>query len=344
MTTFPAWVLRPEEHADAAERGQNRVELEQWSLADLDEPPVTVRVEASSLNYKDALALGGRLGVARRLPLIAGIDLTGTVTTSEDPRFSPGDRVTLDGAGLGETLHGGLAGMARVPADQLVHVPEEFTAPQAAAIGTAGVTAAMAVTALERHGLVPDAGPVLVTGASGGAGDIAIALLARAGYTVVAASGRVDAQRSRLEALGAAEVIDRSELSSTTVPLARRRWAAVVDGAGGDVLAGALATVRTGGAVAAYGMAAGVRLETTVMPFILRGVSLLGIDSPHLRLPERQLVWERLAADLDPAVLDGLTTTIPLDRARDRAEELLAGHGTGRIVVRIPPEPDAPQA
>lgn len=344
MSTFPAWVLRQDETADPAERGENRVALEQWSLADLDELPVTVRVEASSINYKDALALAGRPGIARRLPLVAGIDLTGTVTASEDPRWSPGDRVTLDGAGLGETLHGGLAGMARVPAEQLVHVPEVFTAAQAAAIGTAGVTAAMAVTALERHSLEPEAGPVLVTGASGGAGSIAIALLAHAGYEVVAATGRVDAQRSRLEGLGAHDVIDRAELAATTAPLARQRWAAVVDGVGGDVLAGALATVRTGGAVAAYGMAAGDRLETTVMPFILRGISLLGIDSPHLDLPDRQVLWERLAADLDPAVLDGITTTISLDHARDSAEELLAGRGTGRVVVRVEHDPAAPSS
>lgn len=336
-TTFPAWVLRRTGDDGGRERDRGSSDpgavLEQWELSDLDDLPVTLRVEASSINYKDALVLAGRPGVVRRFPLVAGIDVTGVVIASEDDRWVPGDRVTLDGAGLGERLHGGLAGMARVAADDLVRVPPAFTAAHAAAIGTAGLTAAMAVLALERHGLDTEHGPVLVTGASGGAGSLAIALLAGAGYETVAATGRVDTQRERLLALGATDVIDRAELSATTVPLAGQRWAAVIDGVGGGVLAGALASVRVGGAVAAYGMAGGARLETTVMPFILRGIALLGIDSPQVDLETRREAWGRLERDLTPGVLDAITLSVPFESARDVAEDMLAGHGTGRVVV-----------
>lgn len=329
MTTFPAWVIREGERTNVAA-------LEDIELSALDDLPVTLRVGYSGLNYKDALALGGRPGVIRRFPLIAGIDLVGEVVESRDERWQAGDVVTLDGAGLGEDRHGGLAGMARVGGDDLIAVPDAFTPAQAAAIGTAGFTAALSALALERHGLRPGDGPVLVTGASGGVGSIAISLLSRAGHEVVAATGRVEQMRERLTELGASDLVDRAELEDKGRPLGRQRWAAVVDGAGGQILASALSTLRADGAAAAYGLAASTDLPTSVLPFILRGVSLLGINSVHVTPARRRQAWELLARDLDPAVLDSLTRTVDLADARDAAAELLAGRGTGRTVVRIP--------
>ncbi len=328
MTTFPAWIVR-EDGAGAT--------LEELDTALLDDLDTTVRVRYSSINYKDALALHGRPGVVRRTPLVVGIDLTGEVVASRHPRWKAGDVVTLDGAGLGEDLHGGLAGMARVAGDDLVAVPEVFTARQAAAIGTAGFTAALALLALERHGLAPTDGPVLVTGAGGGTGGLAVALLHHAGYQVVAATGRPDQLRDRLTALGAADVVDRRELETQTRPLGPQRWAGVVDATGGTVLAGALATLRHGGAAAAFGLAGGTRLATTVLPFILRGVALLGIDSVRTDPALRRAAWERLARDLDPARLDTLTRVVPLDQAKTAASTLLDGQGTGRTVVEVAP-------
>ena len=328
MINFPAWIVRDREGGVAATLEHVGTEL----LDDLD---TTVRVRYSSINYKDALVLHGRPGVVRRTPLIAGIDLVGEVVDSRNERWHPGDLVTLNGAGLGEERHGGLAGIARVDGTDVVAVPETFTPLQAAAIGTAGFTAALSLIALERHGLEPDDGPVLVTGSGGGAGSIAIALLSHSGYRVTAATGRPEQLRDRLDALGADAIIDRRELEAQTRPLGPKRWAGVVDAAGGPILAGALAELRPGGAAAAFGLAASAKLPITVLPFILRGVALFGIDSVHTAPSLRRDAWRRLSRDLDPALLDDVTRVVPLVRAKDAAAELLEGHGTGRIVVDI---------
>lgn len=328
MTTFPGWIVR--EHDDATTATLE--DLDEGVLDDLD---TTVRVTYSDINYKDALALHGRPGIVRRTPLIAGIDLVGEVVESRHDRWRPGDPVTLNGAGLGEQLHGGLAAMARVNGDDLVRVPDAFTPAQAAAIGTAGFTAALALLAVEGHGLTPDDGPVLITGAGGGAGGIAVALLSRSGYRVVAATGRPEQLHERLTGLGAAEVIHRKELEAQTHPMGKQRWAGVIDSAGGTILAGALSTLRHGGVAAAFGNAAGARLPITVLPFILRGVALLGIDSVRASPVLRRAAWERLARDLDPVHLDALTRVVALEQARSAASELLEGHGTGRIVVQM---------
>lgn len=292
-----------------------------------------VRVHSSSLNYKDALALHGRPGVLRTYPLIAGIDLTGEVIETSHEAWKPGDLVTLNGAGLGESYHGGLATLARVRGRDLVAVPEAFTATQASAIGTAGVTARLAITALEGNGLIPEDQPVLVTGANGGVGSLAIALLAAQGYEVTAATGRPEDLGDRLTALGASQVIHRDELLSTRRPLSSERWSGVIDGLGGDYLAGALAGVCQDGAVAAYGLAASAQLPTSVLPFILRGVSLLGINSVGVSAGMRQMTWDYLARDLSGELLDSLTVTVGLDQAQEAASELLAGRGLGRTVV-----------
>lgn len=330
MDTFRAWTVSTGDDGRGGEAA-----LVDLRPTDLDDLPVELEVVASSLNYKDALALGGRPGVVRRSPLVAGIDVVGEVTASRDDRFAPGDVVTLNGAGLGETLHGGLAAAARVPADPLVAVPRPFSAMQAAAIGTAGLTAALAVLALRDAELGPEDSPVLVTGAGGGAGSLAIVLLAACGWEVHALTGRPDELGAGLRDLGAHEVIARSELEGHGRPLRTSRWGAVVDGVGGQILAGALASLRDGGAAAAYGMAAGAELPTTVMPFILRGVSLLGVNSVTIGADRRAEAWALLAEHLDPARLDAITRTIPLADARDEAARMLEGAGTGRVVVDV---------
>jgi len=309
--------------------------LEQVDIDTLDDLDTTVRVWFSGINYKDALALRGRPGVVRRSPLIAGIDLVGEVVTSTHAAWAPGDIVTLNGAGLSEELHGGLAAMARVNGDDLVSVPEVFTPAQAAAIGTAGFTAALSLLALERQGITPDSGPVLVTGAGGGVGSVAVALLSRSGYEVVAATGRVDTLGDKLLALGASEVIDRDTVDAAGKPLGTPRWGSVVDSVGGAILANALATLKAGGIATTCGLAAGAQLATTVLPFILRGITLTGIDSVHTAPALRREAWERLARDLDPQLLDSVSRTVRLAEAQDAAAELLEGRGTGRIVVEI---------
>lgn len=329
-TTFPGWIVRKDDGASTA----TLEDLDDSILEDLD---TTIRVCFTSINYKDALALHGRPGVVRHTPLVPGIDLTGEIVQTSHPRWKAGDVVTLNGAGLGEEHHGGLAGIARVCGDDLVAVTEAFTPRQTAAIGTAGFTAALSLLALERHGLDPQDGPVLVTGAGGGSGSIAVALLASSGYRVVAATGRPDRLAERLSGLGAAEVIDRAELEQQTRPLGGQRWAGVIDSAGGSVLAGALATLQHGGVAAAFGLAASSHLPTTVLPFILRGIALLGVDSVRTEPALRQAAWERLARDLDPVHLDSLIRTVPLSEARTAAELLLAGQGTGRTVVEVTP-------
>ncbi|MBF4461436.1 MULTISPECIES: MDR family oxidoreductase [unclassified Rathayibacter] len=312
-------------------------------LVDRDEPDrahgdVSIAVEYSSVNYKDALALTGRPGVVRRTPLIAGIDLVGTVEYADGAaaeRFDSGDRVVLNGAGLGERHDGGLAERARVDSASLLRLPGAISADRAGAIGTAGFTAMLAVLALERHGLRAGEGPVLVTGASGGVGSLAVALLTRLGHEVVASTGRVDEHGTLLRQMGAAAVIDRAELHGGGKPLQTERWAGVVDSAGSHTLANALAQTRWGGTVAACGLAQGPDLPASVMPFILRGVTLAGINSVEAPRKLREEAWRRLAHDLDLALLDELTTTVPLAEAFGAADSLLAGRSHGRILVDV---------
>ncbi len=295
---------------------------------------VTLRVTHSTLNYKDGLALTGRSPVVRRWPMVPGIDLAGEVLESASPEWRPGERVVLNGWGLGETHMGGYAARARVEAGWLVPLPDAFSPAQAMAIGTAGYTAMLAVLALERHGLSPADGAVLVTGAVGGVGSVAVALLARLGWHVIASTGRA-AEADYLRALGAAEVIDRAELSAPGKPLARERWAAAVDAVGSHTLANVLAGTRRGGAVAACGLAAGMDLPASVAPFILRGVALLGIDSVMCPRPRRLEAWRRLAADLDPGKLTSMTRTVRLDEVLALAPRILDGQVRGRVVVTV---------
>ena len=296
---------------------------------------VALDVEFSSLNYKDAMALAGK-GIARTHPLVPGIDLVGTVSESGDERFSPGDAVVLNGDGIGESRHGGYATRARVRPDALVHLPAALTAHRAAAIGTAGFTAMLAVLRLEDAGLTPADGDVLVTGASGGAGSVAIALLAGRGHRVIASTGRVEEHGEYLRSLGAAEVVDRRELSEEPGrPLQSQRVAAAVDGVGSTTLANVLAQTAWGGTVAAYGLAQGPDLPTTVLPFILRGVTLAGINSVECPLPLRERAWAALASELDLALLDSMTTTIGLADAIPAAQQVLAGQVRGRTVVEV---------
>lgn len=306
-------------------------ELDDGQLPDGD---VTVRVAWSTLNYKDALAITGRSPVVRKFPMVAGIDLAGTVEASRSPAFTVGDAVVLNGWGLGETRFGGLAERARVEAEPLVKIPPPFDARQAAAIGTAGFTAMLSVLALERHGVAPAQGEVLVTGAAGGVGSVAIALLARRGYQVVASTGRTS-EAEYLRALGASRVIDRAELSAPGKPLGPERWAGVVDAVGSHTLANACAQTRAHGAVAACGLAGGMDFPVTVAPFILRGVALYGIDSVRAPPALRREAWARLASDLDPGKLASITREIGLAEALTAAADLLAGKVRGRLAVDV---------
>jgi acrylyl-CoA reductase (NADPH) len=299
----------------------------------LPEGDVTVSIAYSTLNYKDALAITNRSPVVRSWPMVAGIDGAGVVLESRHPAWQSGDRVVLNGYGVGETHKGCLAAKARLQGDWLVRLPEVFSPRQAMAIGTAGYTAMLCVLALERHGLEPGDGDVLVTGATGGVGSVAVALLARLGHRVVAATGKAG-EVDYLEHLGAAAVIDRAELSAPGKPLQKERWAAAVDAVGSHTLANVCAQLRRGGAVAACGLAQGSDLPATVMPFILRGVSLLGVDSVMAPLARRQEAWARLALDLDPALLETMTTEIALDGTIEAAQRLMDGKVRGRIVVK----------
>ncbi|MFF2050708.1 MDR family oxidoreductase [Leifsonia sp. NPDC058194] len=301
---------------------------------------VTVAVEYSDLNYKDGLAIGGRPGVARTSPLIPGIDLVGTVEKSDDPRWRPGDRVVLNGDGIGESHHGGLAERARVRGDALVRIPDAISSAQAAAIGTAGFTAMLSVLALERNGVDPEevrasGSSVLVTGAAGGVGSVAIAVLAGLGYPVTASTGRTDELSGYLTGLGATSIIDRAKLSDPGRPLQSQRWAGVVDAVGSHTLVNALAQTRYGGTVTACGLAQGADLPGTVLPFILRGVTLVGINSVEAPAALRETAWRRLATDLEEETLAAMTSVIPLAQAVPAADEILAGRLRGRTVVDV---------
>lgn len=299
-----------------------------------DEGMVTVAIDHSTINFKDGLAITNRSPVVRAWPMVAGIDGAGTVVASRHPAWKPGDRVVHNGFGVGETHKGCLATKARLKGDWLVRLPDAFTPRQAMAIGTAGYTAMLCVLALERHGVKPNDGDVLVTGATGGVGSVAIALLARLGHRVVAATGK-PGEADYLKKLGAAELIDRAELAAPGKPLQKERWAAVVDAVGSHTLANACAQTRYGGAVAACGLAQGHDLPATVMPFILRGVALLGVDSVMAPIARRQEAWARLARDLDPALLQAMTTEVGLGDAIAAAQQLMDGKVRGRIVVRM---------
>ncbi|MGP9538571.1 MDR family oxidoreductase [Brachybacterium sp. AOP43-C2-M15] len=308
-------------------------------LEDADESLLSGEVEldvlASGLNYKDGMALAGT-GIARTHPLIPGIDLVGRVTGSADERFSAGDLVVLTGDGLGETAHGGFATRARVRPDALVRLPAELSPERAAAIGTAGFTAMLAVLRLEDAGLTPDSGEVLVTGASGGAGSIAVALLAGRGHRVAASTGRVEENGDYLRELGAAEVLDRRSLSEEVGrPLQSQRFAGAIDAVGSTTLANVLAQTARGGTVAAFGLAQGPDLPATVLPFILRGVTLAGVDSVACPLPLRERAWDALAREIDVEQLDSLTSSIGLSEVIDHAERILAGQVRGRTVVEV---------
>lgn len=332
-TTFQAWWVDKE--TDASGTVSQTASVRELTDSDLMPGDTTISVEYSSINYKDALALCGRPGVVRTWPLIPGIDIVGTVESSESDGWTSGDTVVLNGAGLGESSHGGLAQRARVDGASLVRVPDALGPFRAAAIGTAGFTAMLSVLAVERHGIGPGDGPVLVTGASGGVGSVAVAVLARLGYEVVASTGRVDSQGEYLRSLGAAELLDRAELSDPGKPLQSQRFAAVVDAVGSTTLVNAIAQLHSGGVATACGLAQGPDLPATVLPFILRGVSLVGINSVHAPLALRRQAWSRLERDLDLSLLDAMTEVVPLSAARESAERVLAGKARGRTVVDV---------
>ncbi|MGD0141847.1 MAG: MDR family oxidoreductase [Rhizomicrobium sp.] len=316
---------------DGTTQTANEVEL---SLDDLMEGDVTIAVSHSTVNYKDGLAVTGRSPVVRKFPMIPGIDLAGTVETSSHPSFKPGDKVLLNGFGLSETHFGGYSEMARVKGDWLVPLPKTFSAAEAMAIGTAGYTSMLCVLALEDAGLTPAKGAVVVTGAAGGVGSVAVALLAKLGYRVIASTGRPE-EAGYLKELGAAEIIPRGELGGDPRPLSKERWAGAVDSVGSKTLANVIAATQYGGAVAACGLAQGLDLPTSVAPFILRGISLHGIESVYMPMPRRFQAWERLARDLDVKKLASMTQTIKLADVPKAAGDILAGQVRGRLVVEI---------
>jgi acrylyl-CoA reductase (NADPH) len=327
VATFKAIVI------DKSEAGQS-VGLTDFDEKDLMEGDVTVAVEWSTVNYKDGLAITGKAPVVRRFPMIPGVDLAGTIAASTHPDWKPGDRVILNGWGLGETRLGAYAENARVKGDWLVRLPASMSARDAMAIGTAGYTAMLAVMALEHHGLKLASGPVLVTGAAGGVGSVAVAILAKLGFQVTASTGRPQ-EADYLQRLGASEIIDRKELEGTPRPLAKERWAAGIDVVGSTTLANVLSMTRYRGAVAACGLAGGIDLPASVAPFILRGVSLLGIDSVMRPLADRRAAWGRLETDLDPDKLSEMTEEIGLAEVIAASKKIVEGRVRGRIVVKI---------
>lgn len=327
MHPFSAFRIRQED-------GSTVSRLERVTVDDLSPGAVLVQCAYSSVNYKDALAGTGAGKVVRRFPVIGGVDLAGTVLASEDPRFHTGDLVLATGHDLGVSHDGGYSEVARVPADWLVPMPEGLSPFEAMAIGTAGFTAALAMLDMERNGLTPDSGPVIVTGATGGVGCMAIQSLTSRGYAVTALTGKADAA-DFLTSLGAREVVLRQNVTMGTKPLERAQWAGAVDAVGGNTLAWLTRTMQQDGCIASCGLAGGAELQTTVMPFILRGVKLLGIDSVNCSMATRRDVWARLATDLKPRMLDRATTTIELSQLPGAFDTLLQGKVTGRFVVRL---------
>ena len=324
---FKAILIRKDNDKQSVED----VELTPGDLMDGD---VTIAVSHSTVNYKDGLVLTGRSPVVRKFPMIPGIDLAGTVVDSSHPDFNVGDNVLLNGFGLSEVHYGGYAEVARVKGDWLVPLPKEFSAAQAMAIGTAGYTAMLSVLALEDAHVAPAKGAVIVTGAAGGVGSVAVALLAKLGYRVIASTGRPE-EGEYLKSLGAAEILPRAELSGEPRMLGKERWSGAIDSVGSKTLANVIASTSYGGAVATCGLAAGLDLPTSVAPFILRGISLLGIDSVQMPRPRRIQAWNRLAKDLEIGKLSAMTQTIPLSGVRQAAENILAGKIRGRLVVEI---------
>lgn len=314
--------------------GGSKAALTDFDEKNLMDGDVTVRVEYSTINYKDGLAITGKAPVVRRWPMIAGVDLAGTVESSSNPQWKAGDRVVLNGFGLGETHLGAYAEKARVKGDWLVRLPDGISARDAMAIGTAGYTAMLCVLALERHGVKPADGPAIVTGAAGGVGSVAVALLSKLGYHVIASTGRTS-EADYLKSLGASEIVDRAELSGPAKPLAKERWAAGIDSVGSTTLANIISMTKYNGAIAACGLAQGMDLPSSVAPFILRGVALLGVDSVMCKMEWRQQAWKRLATDLDHKKLAAMTTEIGLDKVTETAPSILAGKVRGRIVVRV---------
>jgi acrylyl-CoA reductase (NADPH) len=314
--------------------GAQSVRLADLEETELPDAAVTVRVEYSTVNYKDGLAITGKSPVVRKFPMVPGIDFGGVVEKSTSDAWRAGDRVLLNGWGVGEGHWGGYAQKARVNADWLQRIPDNFTSRQVMAIGTAGYTASLCVEALVKHGLTPDKGDVLVTGASGGVGSVAIALLARAGFKIVASTGKAS-EADYLKALGARDVIDRNELTAQGKPLQKERWAGVVDSVGSFTLANACAQIKYRGLVTACGLAQGMDFPASVAPFILRGVSLLGIDSVMAPREVRQPAWDRLARDLDAASLDRMSKVIALGEVQKAAEDIVAGRIKGRVVVDV---------
>ena len=317
-----------------SDEGQRCV-LTQLSDNDLMEGDVTVDVEYTTLNYKDGLALTGRSPIIRKFPLTPGIDFSGTVSESSHSGFNAGDRVILNGFGVGEGHSGGYAQKARVSGDWLVALPEGLDTRHAMAIGTAGYTAMLSIMALENHGINPGDGDILVTGASGGVGSVAVAILNRLGHRVVATTGRMN-EKDFLVGLGAADVLDRADFAEKARPLGKELWAGAIDVAGGNTLANVLSQLKYGGAAAICGLAESMNLPTTVAPFILRGISMYGIDSVNAQISKRKIAWQRLASDLDLDLLDSLSFDLDFADLPQAAEDILDGKIRGRAVVKVP--------
>jgi acrylyl-CoA reductase (NADPH) len=327
VTTFRAIVI------NNSAAGQD-VRLADFDEKDLMEGDVTVAVDWSTVNYKDGLALTGNAPVVRRFPMIPGIDFAGTIESSSHPAWKAGEKVILNGWGLGETHLGAYAEKARVKGDWLVRLPGTMSARHAMAIGTAGYTAMLAVMALQHAGVAPSRGPVVVTGAAGGVGSVAIAILAKLGYAVIASTGR-SSETDYLKGLGAADIIDREELTGSPRALAKERWAAGIDAVGSTTLANVLSMTRYGGAVAACGLAGGMDLPTSVAPFILRGVSLIGIDSVMCPMELRQQAWRRLETELDRGKIAAMTSEVDLANVIEAGTRIIDGQVRGRIVVKV---------
>ncbi|MFL2682127.1 MAG: MDR family oxidoreductase [Alphaproteobacteria bacterium] len=325
---FNALVLNKEEDQKATG------EIQEIDISQLPEGDVLVKVDYSTINYKDSLAITSSSPIIKSFPMVPGIDFAGTVEESTNSNFNEGDNVILNGFGVGEKYWGGLAQKARVNGDWLVHMPKEFTPKQAMAIGTAGYTSMLCVMALENNGITPDKGEILVTGATGGVGSVAISLLSKLGYNICASSGREE-HSEYLKSLGASNIINRNELSEKGRPLNKERWAGAIDSVGSHTLANICASLKYGGTVAACGLAQGYDLPSTVMPFILRGITLAGVDSVYCPLKDRITAWDRLASDLNIDQLNDMISTIPLSEVVDTTHNMLAGKTHGRIIVDV---------